>query len=247
MKKALLLLVLVFQLIAFEARGDTVVGIHGFISTWRSMKPIQCSLEACGFDVCLWDYPSRRRCIQEHARNLIPVLQQIACSNPGRPIHFVTHSTGGLVLRAAVNTPGFPEEAKIGRAVLLAPPNQGSSLARRFRGFMPVEFAMGDRSGWQLMNYDPCDMTMFGDFPASMDVLVIAGTNGNSCLFSEPNDGYVTVTETRLNTPYYFKCFPLSHGELITSAPVLCCMRTFICDCYPEPANTGPGICQSND
>lgn len=247
MKKAILFLAIVFQLITFDLRADTVVGIHGFIANWRSLKPIQHCLEACGFDVCLWDYPSRRRCIEQHAGNLVSVLNQIACNSPGRPIHFVTHSTGGLVLRAALNMPGCPPEAKMGRAVMIAPPNQGSSLARRFSGFIPIQFLMGDRSGGQLMTYDPCEMTVFGNFPPSMDVLVIAGTDGNSLLFNEPNDGYITVNETRLNTPYYYKCFPCSHGALLTSSPVLCSMRTFICGWYPEPGCAGSGICLSEE
>lgn len=235
MKKFSLLL-LIIQCVVFQIKGDTVIGIHGFLTNWRSLKPIEHVFGPCNLDVCLWDYPSGRRYIEEHAVNLLPILQFYACKNPGRPIHFVAHSTGALILRSALNHPGCPNEAKIGRAVLLAPPNQGSDLGRRFRNFFPISFAMGDKSGWQLLNYTACQMRGIGEFPSTMEVLVIAGTKGNKVFFNEPNDGYISVKETYLNTPFYFKSFPYSHGGMISAPPVLCCMRQFICGWNPEPA-----------
>lgn len=245
MRRALLFFVLTIQMITLQAHGDTVVGIHGFITDWRSMKPIEHVLDRCGLTVCLWNYPSRRKCIQQHARDLLLTLQEIACCSPGRPIHFVTHSTGALVLRAAVNLCDCPWEAKIGRAVLLAPPNQGSSLAHRFKGFWPVEFAMGDKSGWELQNYGPCEMACLGEFPPSMDVLVISGTKGNQIWFCEPNDGFLTVGETWLNTPFSLQCYPVKHGDIMKNHCVLCCMKKFIYGwyCNPEPAIADPGYC----
>ena len=199
-----------------------------------SMRRIERSLQCIGLPVCSWDYPSRRRTIQEHACNLVCYLQQIAEANPEVPISFVTHSTGALVLRATLNTPGCPEEAKMGRAALLAPPNQGSSLAHRFRNVLPVNMFMGEKSGRELMCYDTCAIQAFGPFPKTMQILVIAGTRGNPLLFCEPNDGYVTVQETALETPHYWTSFPLRHGELITNSYVLQCLDTFIYWGYPE-------------
>lgn len=243
MKRSVLIFVFLIQCITIEMRGDSVVGIHGFLTQSRSMRAIRGALEYCGYDVYLWDYPSRRKCLEEHACDLIPYLQQVACMCPGRPINFVTHSSGALILRRALNLPGCPEEAKMGRAVLLAPPNQGSRLARRFSDFTPLKFAMGDRSGWELMNLGPCKMSCFGDFPESMQVLVIAGTKGNQ-LFRSPNDGFIAIDETRLNTPFYFRSFPLSHGDLLTCRPVLCCMCTFLSTEMPESEEWDSG-CES--
>ena len=228
MKKALALLVIAFQCVAFEAHGDTVVGIHGFLTNWRSMKPVKNTLKRCGFDVCLWDFPSRQKFIEEHACALVDTLQQIACQCPGRPIHFVTHSIGALVLRAALNRSDCPPEAKIGRAVLLAPPNQGSCLARRFHDVEPIATAMGRYSGWQLMNYDPSQIMCFGAFPSTMQVLVIAGTKGNKIWFDRPNDGFLAVEETQLETPFYFLSWPVTHSNVLTTPATLCCMRNFI-------------------
>jgi hypothetical protein len=232
MKKTMILLCIMFQIISLQARGDTVVAIHGFLTTSKSMRPVRKALVRCGQTVCLWDYPSRELFIQEHGCNLVLLLQQIASNSPGAPIHFVTHSSGALVLRSALNTPGCPDEAKMGRAVLLAPPNQGSSLARRMGSAWPIVWFIGHRSGWQLRNFTPADIKCFGDFPPDMQVFVIAATKGSPLLFKEPNDGFLTLKETLLDTPFYFQCFPVSHGDLLISPEVIRSMCMFIVDSF---------------
>jgi pimeloyl-ACP methyl ester carboxylesterase len=229
MKQTLLLLAIAFQCLALEAQGDIVVCVHGFLATSRSMKTVKKALECCDFEVWPWDYPTRQKFIEEHASVLASYLQLIAQHCPNRPIHFVAYSIGALVLRAALNMPNCPAEAKIGRAVLLAPPNQGSRLARRFRNVPPIAFVMGNHSGWQLMHYRPCCIAArFGEFPPSMSVLVIAGVGGNKIWHNGPNDGFITLEETRLNTPFYSLCFSITHGDLLTNPAVLCGMRNFL-------------------
>lgn len=246
MKKTLLFFVVAIQLLAFQAYGDTVVGIHGFITDWRSLKPIEHVLGRMGLNVYLWNYPCRRKFISEHGCDLVRTLQEIAGNCPGRPIHFVTHSTGALVLRSALSAPNCPMEAKMGRAVLLAPPNQGCGLARHFRDCPPFQFAMGDKTGWELLNYGPCEMAQLGMFPSSMDVLVIAGTKGGTrTWFCEPNDGFLTVEETWLNTPFWVQSYPVTHGDMMKNHCVLCCMKKFIRGwyCDPKSACTDSGSC----
>lgn len=234
MKKVVFLVVLVLQLMG-HLKADTVVGVHGFLATIRDLRPIEEPLACAGYDVILWEYNSRKKYIHEHACDLVRVLQGIACQCPGAPIHFVTHSVGGLVVRAALNLPSCPEEAKIGKAVLIAPPNQGSSLARRFKNVPPINFAMGSRSGWQLMHLNPCQIaSCVGQFPPTMQVLVIAGTQGNFFLLKGPNDGFVTLEETWLNTPFNFLSFPLSHSDLLRASVVLSRMLAFLQSCEPN-------------
>lgn len=237
MKKAILFCALAFQFIIFEARGATLVGVHGLLGHASSMQQIKKSFidNNCGLTVCLWNYPSREKFIAEHACDLVCFLKQIAENSPGEPIHFVAHSIGALVVRAALNRADCPEEAKTGRAVLLAPPNQGSCMGRFFRNFVPVAFVMGSRSGWELLNYTPEQIDCFGNFPSTIHVLVLRGTCGGTIGFTMPNDGYITVDETRLNTPYYYRNFHVTHGELLISRRVLCCIRNFICCPDPEP------------
>ncbi len=234
MKKWWILLLICFSLNGQEEeaqpkaqlRDHSVVLIHGFVSSAQSMMPIRKALTCLGFEQYVWEYPSRDQTIQEHACNLIPMLQYVASCKPGVPINFVTHSVGALVLRCALNLSGCPVEAKEGRIVLIAPPNQGSSLGHRFRNFYPAYLVMGDKSGAQLLNFEARDVACLGNFPDKAQLLVIAGYRGNT-LFCAPNDGWITVEETALNTPYQFLSFPVSHGRLLSTAAVFCAIRDF--------------------
>ncbi len=239
MKKTILFFIAIFQILTIKGDADTIVAIHGFVTDWRSMIPVKKTLSPCGFDIFLWEYDSRRKYIEEHAVDLVVALQRIASAYPGRPIHFVTHSIGALILRVAINQFDCPVEAKMGRAVLLAPPNQGSILGRRFKDIWPINMIMGTKSGWELRNYCPREVTCLGEFPESMDLFVIAGTKGNKIFFSTTNDGFVVIPETRLNTPHRFKCFRVSHSNIIKNQRVLCATKKFIYEYYyPEPEET---------
>lgn len=222
----LLLAVLSCPLVAKDSRY--VIGIHGLLGDATEMRSIERNFAAAGIKVYAWDYPSTEGTICMHGRCLVQLLNEIAACRPGEPIDFITHSVGAIILRQALNIENCPEEAKIGRAVLLAPPNQGSKLARESRGMLPVHWALGSKIGCELMSYDPCTIQAIGPFPETMDVLVIAGCKGNNLLFKEPNDGFVAVSETALETPYYFESFKVRHGALTTNPRVLKSARAFI-------------------
>lgn len=221
--------VLLFLLIAGLAQARSVVGIHGFLATQKSLNPVRDTLCPCGFDVYLWPYESRDVSICCNAYRLVDFLKSIACQCPGEPIDFVTHSIGAVVLRRALNLPECPEEARMGRAVLMAPPNQGSCMARQFHDVLPVRLFMGDQSGQELMTWGPCEIASLGAFPESMKVLVIAGCKGIHPIFNgQANDGFLLVDETRLETPYSFLLFQLSHGDLIKNRVSLQAMKDFL-------------------
>ncbi|NGX61295.1 MAG: hypothetical protein K940chlam9_00778 [Chlamydiae bacterium] len=227
----IIFLVAIGQLLSFPVEAQTVVGIHGILTNARSLLAVKNVLKNSGYDVYLWEYESRKACIQQHSAKLLPLLQKIACCQPGEPIDFVTHSTGALILRCALNSPDCPEEAKIGRVVMLAPPSQGTSLGHRFQNFGLAQFILGEKSGYQLLHYGPEEMAQyFGEMPSTTEVLVIAGTDGNSLFFKCPNDGYLLVSETALNVPFHWETVCASHGRILTYSQALCLMRTFLLD-----------------
>jgi hypothetical protein len=195
------------------------------------MLPLANEVRDEGMHVYLWDYPSRVKTIEEHAACLVEVLNAIVKKNPAEPIHFVTHSLGGIIVRAALNHPDCPEEAKIGRAVLLAPPNRGAALARKLHGCPMMRWIFGKKAGRQLMTYSPEDMQNIGSFPSTMDVLVVAGDQGSRITrvwIEEPNDGKVTIEETRLNSVHTHKIIHASHSWIMTSRESIGLTKNFL-------------------
>lgn len=227
MKRFALMLIILF-LPCSAIYGVTVVGIHGFLVTNRTMVPVVNTLKS-NFSVCLFEYRSRQYTIQEIAKDLNQFLCTLAAKKPGEPIYFVTHSIGGVILKHAVNLPNCPQEAKCGRAVLMAPPAQGSALGRSWRGNFISELLMGSKSGRQLLTYTAREMAALGEFPSTMQIFVIAGRRGITPFFNGvPNDVYLAVKETYLNTPHYHRIVPLSHGALIENSGTLDLAKQFL-------------------
>lgn len=194
---------------------EKIVLIHGFFGASWNLKYHEYMLKKHGLDTILWDYSSREKTIQMHAEDLVTFLQNEAVNHPGQPIHFVTHSMGGLVLRAAINHPKCPLEAKSGRAVLLSPPNQGAMWGRTIGEWKVVSALCQDKSGRELLTQSNFDY--LGEFPLSMQIKVIAGDHSFNPFISVPNDGTVTVEETILNTPHEHETIHQEHHSILLS------------------------------
>jgi pimeloyl-ACP methyl ester carboxylesterase len=242
MKNKLFFLLILLQVFVLKGEEGSVVCLHGFFRSYKCMIPIGNALRDEGLRVYLWEYPGRKKTIERHAACLVEVLNEIAQQHPGQPIHFVTHSLGGIILRATLSHPDCPNEAKIGRAVLLAPPNKGAALARNFKGSTAVQCLFGSHAGDQLLNYTEEDMCKLGSFPPSMDVMVLAG-NKESPFFKtwikEPNDGKVTVEETKLPTPHDHRTLFVSHSWIMTSRESISIIREFLLKHSNTTSETG--------
>jgi pimeloyl-ACP methyl ester carboxylesterase len=221
MNKILYLTILVnamFVTLTFSDEVETVVLVHGFMQSKIHMAPVNYSLQKDGWTTVNWSYPSKDKYIEEHGKDLALQLQKIAEQNPNQPIHFVTHSMGGLVVRSALNQENCPKEAKMGKAVLIATPNQGSSFARKLSGYISVRWALGTKSGRELMLTPEGGFDKLGEFPESVSVLLIAGKY----------DRKVSISETSLNTPYTRVIHPSCHSLICYSPRVMKETKTFL-------------------
>lgn len=194
------------------AQDKVLVCIHGFMRSKSNMSLVESSFQKAGWKVYVWSYPSRLKTIEEHAQDLSYLLQGIASKHPGQPLCFVTHSMGGLVLRCAMNHALCPDTARTGKAVLIAPPNQGSAYGRFLGQFKPIRKIVGAHAGRQLTTTPEGGFEELGQFPASMKILVIAGTCGCNPVIKGKNDGKVGVEETRLLTAHELKTVFAGHS-----------------------------------
>lgn len=199
----------------YRPTNETIVLIHGFLGASWNLQYHEHMLKEAHLNATSWDYPSREKTIQMHAKDLVAYLKAEADKHPQRSIHFLTHSMGGLVLRAAINHPDCPIEAKSGRAVLLVPPNQGSIWGRRLGDWQVVCAVCLDQSGRELLTQDSFDY--LGEFPSTMQIKVIAGNQSFNPFLSVPNDGIVTVEETFLNTPHEHMIIDQEHHFILMS------------------------------
>ena len=205
---------------AFTEEVGTVVLVHGFMQSNMNMAPMSNSIAKDGWTTVNWSYPSKHKYIEEHGQDLSTKLQEIAEKKPNQPIHFVTHSMGALIVRSALNQENCPTEAKTGKAVLIAAPNQGSSFARKLQGFLSLRWALGKKAGRELMTTPDGGFDKLGDFPENVTVLVIAGKY----------DRKVAIKETSLNTPYSRIVHPSSHSLICYSPRVMTETKAFLRD-----------------
>ena len=171
-----------------------VVLLHGLARRDGSLARLRRQLEAAGHATWSRSYPSRRLSIAEAAR---VVADWIAEAAGGRPLHAVTHSLGGILVRH-MHDPRLRWQ----RIVMLAPPNQGSAVAaalaaqplfRWFYGPAGRELARGD--GW------PAPPAPFAVIAGNRRLALgnpTSWTVGRRFASDEPSDGTVAVAETRL-------------------------------------------------
>lgn len=200
----------------------TVVLVHGLGRTSRAMWPLARAARARGLRVVAIDYRSRRGGIASHAAALALQLHERA---PEGPLWFVTHSLGGIVLRYAV-AHGMLAAARVERAVLLAPPNQGSEIAdfwwdRPWPGLVGRRL-MGPSLGE--LRTSP-EATVMQLPPVGFPCGVIAGTRSLTRLSSRfidgPNDGKVAVRRAAVAGMRELLELPATHTFILAMPSVI--------------------------
>ncbi len=202
----------------FEGDGDHVVLLDGIAHDGRDMRALGNFLSGQGFRVVAIGYPSTRHPIERLATEYVPMRMRKFIPEDGRPIHFVTHSMGGIVLRRMLAEKPLP---RLGRAVQIAPPNHGSPVADFLRDIAAYRWYFGP-AGQQLGT--GADSVPLNLPPADFDVGVIAGNVSVDPwfdpLFDSPHDGKVSVASARLEGMRDFIAVPHSHYFIHRRRPV---------------------------
>lgn len=192
-----------------------VVLLHGLGRSPLSMQLLAWRLEAAGFAVRNLGYDSRTAPIASLADVVGRGIE--ACQRAGySPVHFVTHSLGGILVRVYFQR-GVPPG--IGRVVMLAPPNHGSEIVDRHRN-----------AAWFKWFTGPAGQELGTDADAlpnrlnatALEVGVIAGTRSSDPWFSSATagDGKVSVASTRLHEMRDFLTVPHGHTFMMNTRTV---------------------------
>lgn len=189
-----------------DVSKEAVLLVHGLAAVRLVMWPMAKRLRKRGYRVKNYGYFSISKTIPDHANRLGEVLREFENDPTIEKFHLVTHSMGCIMGRYLLAQTRFE---KLGRWVMLAPPNQGSHAARKLspvlgRFCTPLAQLSDAPDSFvnQLEDFRPTNDIDFAIVEAAYDNVIDA-----SCVGLEGQSEYAVVKSMHGILPW--------HGEAI--------------------------------
>ena len=195
---------------------ECVILLHGLARTSTSMNKLEKRLLREGYVVVNYDYPSRKATVEELAG--LAITEALAlCEQQARVsrTHFITHSMGGILVRCYLADHDLP---KLGRVVMLSPPNRGSEVIDKLSD-VPGFRSFHGLAGLQLGTRERDIPKTLGE--ANFELGIITGNRSINPLLSllipGSNDGKVSLESARLEGMADFLVLPHTHPFIMKS------------------------------
>lgn len=200
-------------------KAEAVILIHGLWMPGLVLLPHQHWLRTEGFAVRRFSYPSWRDGLADN----VHLLSSFINETPGTVIHLVAHSLGGLV---ALKMLSQDPDSRIRRVVLMGTPFAGCHC-----GFTLTATPM--LTGLVGQTFEDWFRLSRPALPTTAEIGVIAGTRslGFGRLIpglAYPNDGLITVDETRIATAKDSIALKVNHSGMLVSRPCAEQIATFL-------------------
>ena len=209
-------------------KQQTVILLHGVAKTKHCMNKLAKHLQAQGYRVVNQSYPSFSDTLPILAEKTIAEL--LAKCPADQPVHFVTHSMGGILVRCYL---AKHKVENLGRVVMLGPPNQGSVLVdilakldrRQYFSTQPIMQLGTHRNGLtqQIGN-------------ANFELGIIAGKRSVNPILSlflaGRDDGKVSVENTKLMGMKAHITLPVTHPFMMKNSKVIKQVVHFLAEGY---------------
>ncbi len=188
-----------------------MIVVHGLWTGPWAMGWLDRGLAAAGLRVFRFGYASVRESLQGNAAALARFAQDIDAGE----IHWMGHSLGGILIFRTLESGLFGG----GRVVMLGSPLKGSAAAARLAGFETGRTMLG-RSVRDWFAAPSPRWTL------PFELGIIAGTKSFGLgrlvapRLAKPNDGAISLDETRIAGAKEYLDLPVSHSGMLLSSRV---------------------------
>ena len=191
--------------------SERVVLLHGLYLRAYAMWPLKKRLEERGYACIAYSYRSFADSVCENAARLARFVDAIDAD----VVHFVGHSLGGIVIRHLIGR--FPEQ-RPGRVVTLGTPHHYCHVANVFaehdalRWLLGASYEEGLDGNLPPWPRDRALASIAGDVAVGLGQVVPG--------LPSPNDGTVSVEETRVDGGALHLTLHVTHSSMLLSTRV---------------------------